>query len=756
MSARLWEVHPGQEGGRVDHRARPHTGSSGVIYVHRRPPSRGQPANMRDVSDWEPEVHLGEHGERETGGRWEAAPRPGTADEVMPQQRLQQLPRRSEHASTRLATSYHMPPQQSGSPQLYDHSYHVPHGDRHFHFASPPSRHKTAHGYPSSFADAPADVLAHFHRSPLLGHAHISGYGADVSVLLGQAEERAEISEERAEALERELRETQSRLLDAQQGFQQQQNSMQTLDERNKSLQAELREAIHTTSVLAAGYKERSDQLILALERARQERDGVPELDTSVSDPGKMAAGGLVRYSAAPATVVATENASPASDLNRLVSEASDLMQNLTDENAELMLKSLYDSNTPLAQCTRQILKADESTTNNQQGALRATASDEHSAIAAGLQQPTCPPSVMWLMSSLDANERAIYSELDGDGIVSDDDLRGYLAGHDGLTQGTAKVRVDGVILHKHYHVSKPHAGINGDYVRSEDMYNGRAIYVKESGQGTIMWWANINGAMNWCVGPRSTSTQSERREIWACVVCFGPSPDYAGTRPWSVYSHSSQKWEKQFNVEVLNIEVTSATVGRGPRDKGYKAIALELPMRTTIGVHEAEEDIRGGSTQTHSSEGSKATRRARSWNVTPATFQEVAEWNDKRAGTETPLEEIERNGRVLENTVVYKIKKNSETLCVLGFLLAVTVIGTLQQISLWLAVLQLALMFGASLKWEEDQWLARGRGDVGIGQYRACRLFCQFLIVLLLGLTTGLMLWVSVMRATFVDDLDS
>ena len=335
----------------------------------------------------------------------------------------------------------------------------------------------------------------------------------------------------------------------------------------------------------------------------------------------------------------------------------------------------------------------------------------------------------MWLMSSLDANERAIYSELDGDGdgIVSDDDLRGYLARHDGLTQGTAKVRVDGVILYKHYHVSKPHSGINGDYVRSEDMYNGRAIYVKESGQGTIMWWANINGAMNWCVGPRSTSTQGERREIWACVVCFGPSPDYAGTRPWSVYSHSSQKWEKQFNVEVMNIEVTSATVG-----------------------------IRGGSTRTHSSEGSKTTRRARSWNVTPATFQEVAEWNDKRAGSERPLEEIERNGRVLENTVVYKIKKNSETLCVLGFLLVVTVIGTLQQISLWLAVLQLALMFGACLKWEEDQWLARGRGDVGIGQYRACRLFCQFFIVLLLGLTTGLMLWVSVMRATFVDDLDS
>ena len=716
MSAHLWEVHPGQEGVRVDHRARPHTGSSGVIYVHRRPPSRGQPA-MRDVSDWAPELDLGEHGERERGGRWEPAPRPGTADEVMPQQ----LQRRSEHASTRLATSYHMPPQQSASPQLYDHSYHVPHGDRHFHFASPAPHHKTAHGYPSSFADAPADVLAHFHRSPLLGPAHISGYGADVSVLLGQAEERAEMSEERAEALERELRETQSRLLDAQKGFEQQQTSIQTLDERNKSLQAELREAIHTTSVLAAGYKERSDQLILALERARQERHGVPDLDTSVSDPGRMAAGGLVRYSAAPATVVATENASQATDLNRLVSEASDLMQNLTDENAELMLRSLYDSNTPLAQCTRQILSADDSTTNNQQGALRATALVEHSALAAGLQQPTCPPSVMWLMSSLDANERAIYSELDGDGdgIVSDDDLRRYLARHNGVTQGTAKVRVDGVTLHKHYHVSKPHTGINGDYVRSEDMCNGRAIYVKESGQGTIMWWANINGAMNWCVGPRSTSTLGERREIWACVVCFGPSPDYAGTRPWSVYSHSSQKWEKQFHVEV-----------------------------TTVG--------RGGSTPTHSSEGSKATRRARSWNVTPATFQEVAEWNDKRAGSERPLDEIERNGRMLENTVVHKIKENSETLCVLGFLLVVTVIGTLQQVSLWLAVLQLALMFGASLKWEEDQWLAAGRGDVGIGQYRACRLFCQFCIVLLLGLTTGLMLWVSVMQATFVDDLDS
>ena len=164
--------------------------------------------------------------------------------------------------------------------------------------------------------------------------------------------------------------------------------------------------------------------------------------------------------------------------------------------------------------------------------------------------------AVMSLMSALAEKEKAILRELDGDGdgIVSDDELRAYLSRQEGAGPGTAKVRVQGVVLHKS-DVSKPYTGINGDYVRSGDVCNGRAIYGKEHTHGTVMWWANINGAMNWCVGPRSSSTQENSREIWASVVCLGPSPDYAGTRPWSVYSYKSLAWEMQSSVEVTGCD---------------------------------------------------------------------------------------------------------------------------------------------------------------------------------------------------------
>ena len=160
-------------------------------------------------------------------------------------------------------------------------------------------------------------------------------------------------------------------------------------------------------------------------------------------------------------------------------------------------------------------------------------------------------------MSALAEKEKAVLRELDADadGIVSDDELRAYLSRQEGVGQGTAKVRVQGVVLHKP-DVSKPYTGINGDYVRTEDVCNGRAIYGKERAHGTVMWWANINGGMNWCVGPRSASTQESSREIWASVVCLGPSPDYAGTRPWSVYSYKSHEWEMQSAVEVLGCDV--------------------------------------------------------------------------------------------------------------------------------------------------------------------------------------------------------
>ena len=183
-------------------------------------------------------------------------------------------------------------------------------------------------------------------------------------------------------------------------------------------------------------------------------------------------------------------------------------------------------------------------------------------------------------MPSLDAKELVILSQLDsdGDGIVSDDELRAYLSRQEGVTQGTAKVRLQGVMLHKP-DVSKPYTGINGDYVRTVDVCNGRAIYEKECADGTVMWWANINGAMSWCVGPRSKSTQGKSRDIWASVVCLGPSPDYAATRPWSVYSYKSREWEKQFAVEVMSL-------GELPTRKKQTDLVLNLDEQVTKAVN--------------------------------------------------------------------------------------------------------------------------------------------------------------------------
>ena len=200
--------------------------------------------------------------------------------------------------------------------------------------------------------------------------------------------------------------------------------------------------------------------------------------------------------------------------------------------------------------------------------------------LARGLQQPTCLPSPGAIMPSLNAKELVILSQLDsdGDGIVSDDELRAYLSRQEGVTQGTAKVRLQGVMLHKP-DVSKPYTGINGDYVRTVDVCNGRAIYEKECADGTVMWWANINGAMSWCVGPRSKSTQGESRDIWASVVCLGPSPDYAATRPWSVYSYKSREWEKQFAVEVMSL-------GELPTRKKQTDLVLNLDEQVTTAVN--------------------------------------------------------------------------------------------------------------------------------------------------------------------------
>lgn len=81
-----------------------------------------------------------------------------------------------------------------------------------------------------------------------------------------------------------------------------------------------------------------------------------------------------------------------------------------------------------------------------------------------------------------------------------------------------------------------PHGGINGSYLRTGEHIHGRAIYDKqqeESGKvGTAMWWANNNGKLVWCVGPKNKVGTSS---MWAyvegsggCIVCIHAEVVYA------------------------------------------------------------------------------------------------------------------------------------------------------------------------------------------------------------------------------------
>jgi len=91
----------------------------------------------------------------------------------------------------------------------------------------------------------------------------------------------------------------------------------------------------------------------------------------------------------------------------------------------------------------------------------------------------------------------ADHPDADGDGIVDEGEVRAYLAAIRTVRYGAAFVRVSGVMLHQKG-VSKSYKGINGDYQRSQQVANGRAVYIKVSKPSTAMWWANNNGKLAW------------------------------------------------------------------------------------------------------------------------------------------------------------------------------------------------------------------------------------------------------------------
>jgi hypothetical protein len=159
------------------------------------------------------------------------------------------------------------------------------------------------------------------------------------------------------------------------------------------------------------------------------------------------------------------------------------------------------------------------------------------------------------------------------DGIIDDSEFSEYLSALQQYQVGASRVRVEGVVLYSSNSksamvaktaaesnstqegngvYSQPYNGINGEYARSEQICNGRSVYIKVKTPTTAMWWANNNGKISWCVGPLE---KMGTKDMWAYVGSMGFGPEEAGSRAWTVYQYKSLSWEDQTGVVVASLD---------------------------------------------------------------------------------------------------------------------------------------------------------------------------------------------------------
>lgn len=87
--------------------------------------------------------------------------------------------------------------------------------------------------------------------------------------------------------------------------------------------------------------------------------------------------------------------------------------------------------------------------------------------------------------------------DANGDGLVDEEEFLAYLGANRTVRFGAEFVRVSGVKLH-YKGQTKAYKGINGDYYRTQEVANGRAVYVKVNKPATAMWWTNNAGRLSW------------------------------------------------------------------------------------------------------------------------------------------------------------------------------------------------------------------------------------------------------------------
>ena len=139
--------------------------------------------------------------------------------------------------------------------------------------------------------------------------------------------------------------------------------------------------------------------------------------------------------------------------------------------------------------------------------------------------------------------------DLDADGRADAEEFSTHLAAEAKNPQryGAELVRLDGFVLHSSG-TSTPHAVINGEYVRSHEVINGRAVYVKTNQADSAMWWANNDGQLAWVVGRKGDAGTSK---MWAYVPSLGWGPEQGTEGPWQVYSYTSKSFEAQHGITV-------------------------------------------------------------------------------------------------------------------------------------------------------------------------------------------------------------
>jgi len=173
-------------------------------------------------------------------------------------------------------------------------------------------------------------------------------------------------------------------------------------------------------------------------------------------------------------------------------------------------------------------------------------------ALGSKVLTPRAPEAPAETSDTAIADKQGLHVlDRNNDGLVDEDEFREYTSSLPMVQYGASRVRISGLVLYNGGS-AQPYKGINGDYVRSEEVCNFRAVYVKEDKPGIAMWWANIVGTISWCVGPKD---QVGKDGIWAHVESMGFGPEEAGTRAWTVYSYNSGSWEDQTGVEVENLD---------------------------------------------------------------------------------------------------------------------------------------------------------------------------------------------------------